>query len=235
MRPDKLKPVLVVLALVISAIVLPYTGSRPAAAAQTTEPTAVQLSQAKFLMTYGLDSLTGKAPTQQQALVVVYKYPKVPTMAQATELGVTTQPVVPPNPVVVEQTTTTADSNVKFKKTCTSGVYHYWRGPSFAQEFGFIQSINWCYNVQHRWVGSYKTRGYPFLTTLFSWLWSYTGEYTSDGYPYWSTGGGGNKPSWAEYRFIETFKWGYGPISGTVNMDLWIRCQSDDNYEGGKF
>jgi hypothetical protein len=226
---------LITLALAIGAIVIPCKWDHPAAAAQTAKPTAIQLSQVAFLMTYGHDKATGKAPTQPQALAVVYKYPKVLTMAEAAQFGFTTQPRVLPSPAGNAQTASTTSNNVKFKKTCISGDYQYWRGPSFAQELGWNQSINWCYNTQHKWVGKYTTRGYPWVVDWVSWMWSYSGEYTSDGYPYWSTGGGGSKPGWAKYWFIETFKWGYGPISGTFSMDLWIRCDSTGNFQGGKF
>ena len=99
----------------------------------------------------------------------------------------------------------------------------------------WIQTISWCYNTKHKWVGNYTTSGYPFLVSWVSWVWSYTGEYTGDHFPQWTTSLGHSGPAWAEYKFIEMFKWGYGPISGSVFMDLWIRCQSDGTFQGGKF
>ena len=236
-----------VLSLLLTGAMLSPTVSGAQVTHKTASgPTAKQKSQMQYLMTYGHEA-NGKAPTSAQAFAVVKKYPSVPTMAEAAAEGLippsgssthaTTAGPSGPSAQLIGQsslaTVSTPKTGIVWHPTSADKIWQL--GAPHAKEIGWNQTLRWKFNANHNVICCQSTSGYPWVAPWISWLWHYSGEYTSDGYPRWQTGGGGAYYKYIEYEFIETFGWGYGPVSGSFNMQMWIAGFANGSSQNGYF
>jgi len=191
---------------------------------------ATQKSQIELLITYG-HLANGKSPTYNQALSVVLTYPSVLTLAEYQQLGASSS--TPPTaqtlevPFVANQKDNSQDYHF-------ASAWFKWAHGLFGDAIGWKQQLSYWYNPKKNTIWDRNTKGYPFIT----WqgiLWRYTGEYSSDGYPNWTSGGGGKQLAWIAYSFIEQFEAGWGPISVTTQFNMVITGYSNGTISGGMF
>jgi hypothetical protein len=192
--------------------------------------TASQKSQIEFLMTFG-HYADGASPTYLQALPVVLSHPSVFTMAEYQQLVASGSD--PPVVISTEVPLTTNQASRKNNNHYASA-WIKWAHGIFGDAIGWKQQLSYWYNPVKNTIWDRSTKGYPFKT----WqgvLWRYTGEYTSDGYPNWTSGGGGKHLAWISYSFIEMFEAGWGPISVTTQFNMVITGDSNGTISGGTF
>ena len=222
----------VFISLALAASLLVSCGTVYELVSAVSKASAIHQSQIEFLETYGYLA-NGTRPGYAIALATVIAHPNVPTMAEAKSFGmenITVNLVSTPN-TALQPNASTGTSDIQ---TYTSG-YTWWHGPSFARGLGWVQDMTITCNTKTNKILSRSTSGYWYVSTWASWVWHYTGEYSSDGYPKWIYGGGGNKPRWVKYLLIETFGWGYGPISGQLAMRMYIIGYTNGKITGGNF
>ena len=223
--------VFISLVAVISCFCITVLPTSNVSATTKVKVTVTQKSQIAVLENFGHLS-NGAKPSYNQALATVIAYPSVPTMAEAKALGIADSSV---NVATVSLTLQPSTTDKTSDNRIVTGKYTWVHGPSFAQGLGWVQKLRIIYNTKTNEVRHLSTRGYWFISTWASWGWNYTGEYSSDGYPYWCVGGGGKILRTVKYSFIETFGWGYGPISGSLLMRMYIIGAANGYITGGTF
>ncbi len=181
-----------------------------------TGPTAKQKSQMQYLETYGHEP-DGKPPTAAQAQAVVEKYPSVPTMALA-------------EPTTTLPTSHGDDATTRAMQT--RSISRDWR-PGWLKEIGWHEAVAWRFNAALNHVCCHSLHGYPWIATWASWLWSYDGSQTTNGYPYWSSWSAPGYYTEMEWHDIENFHWGYGPVSGGQSLHLWLVIRADGTADYG--
>ena len=200
--------------------------------------TITQQSQVRFLMAYSHNK-NGSKPSFSEAAKVVREYHSVLTMVQAEHLGLANFSA--PTLAATASTriaSTTEDSTVlanSFPKFYASGSFWWYQGTSATKFFGWHQYLSWRYNPSHNWVGYFRTHGYPWVSKWAEVFWKYDGEYTSDYYPYWSTGTTRKGVRFKCYHLIQIFAFGYGPLGGQYYMRMWILGGAHGGLNGGYF
>jgi hypothetical protein len=211
----------------LAAVVLPATQASAAT------PGATQQSQITFVMTY-LHYKGGGKIDHDEAWSLVQQYPDIPTMAEAGHLGFGSTHVMS---VALRPKADAASSG------CKSGGWSYWVGPSSAEEFGWNETLQWCYNAGLDTVGFWSTGtppeyqyGGPWVASWAAWVWHYSGEVLGTGYPRGFKALDSCGDVWyVEYDWIPTFTAGWGPATDTVYLDLFIRGYSTGSGLGGDF
>jgi hypothetical protein len=150
--------------------------------------------------------------------------------------------------VIIPTTMTDSGAAVKPHVTCNGGgncfdttiTFSWYDGTSAAQEFGFKQTTEWYWQPPTiNYIKVVSNTGYPWVAWWAEGAFSYVGEYTNGGYPYWSqdaqVNGAGYRIICRTYRQIQQFKEGYGPAAAYFDMRLWNKVCTDGTSYAGRF
>ncbi|HUD07971.1 MAG TPA: hypothetical protein VMQ52_02745 [Candidatus Saccharimonadales bacterium] len=199
-------------------------------AASPSQVTIKQQSQIAFLMTDGRMP-NGSPPTYAQSLKVVLTYPSVPTLAEYKSLGISSPTA---HALQVQEIPFNVSQKGHGKDIKFASGWYQWAHGLFGNALGWNQNLSYNYNPERNTIWNRSTKGYPFITWE-GFLWRWSGEYTSDGYPNWITGGGGKNLAWIAYNFIEIFEAGWGPITVPTQFNMVIVGYSNGTILGGQF
>lgn len=207
-------------------MVLAITPSVAAAQAKPV-PTSYQRAQMQFLELFGTMP-NGAKPNASEAWSVVQQYPSVPTNSELANVAYDATSVAqsaPTGPVPSLDSSSSAASTAKPNPWDDYWITFKW-GRGLPELFWISQTMAFNCNTNTGAITHLNSWGAYSVTTVGSFLWHHVGFDNQDGMPKW------DYPI-QTYYFIQTFGWGYGPISGQYSFDMYITWACHSWSQGG--